>query len=604
MFSFLRARSIAEGSAVAILFLLVAPAPAAAATTVTTVITHGFQLASGNVPSWVTSMAKAILELDAGEPICDASPAGGPVGTVLHYTPSTRPPDPPDPPDYTGTWVEVCGSTTKNGPVVLIFDWAQESDPGLGGSKGFSEAAADVLYAALRDPNFSEDLDWDAADIGPPYHFIGHSRGTIVNSETVERLTLANINVDQVTTIDPHPVDGTLEDEQTVAPFPPEWGDSPPQIWGRTTGSEAWGHVTFADNYFREDGGLNSPGHYHGIDFDGTRMPWDPSKSPGNQAPLQADHQVVADCDIFDLGVELVGNDYDDAVADGDDLYLNHEHSRIHAWYHGTIDTDAPDDGAQPTAFPIDPLADHAWYYDRPIDSSEHDCVPERDKTGYAFSLIGLATNSETRATAGPREQPGEAGSSPSAGFSPLAIYNGDFEIVNTTVFPGLGHAGWRYQGGDRMAAEIWSGTPENYYFRMNSATSPLTHNWIYVDATVQNLYLQLRVRFPGIGELYIDLIDEFGELDERIATISISEAHGWQDYDSPVLASATSHRLQLSYVGTGQVDIDNISFAPNATQLPGLQVGWLLGMVGLLMVAGLVAAERGARRATGPGEA
>ena len=140
-----------------------------------------------------------------------------------------------------GTWDFDCGSATPNGEIALVFDWAEESDSAdTGGTQGFAEAAADALYAALRDPwlpgNF-EGLDLLAGDV----HFVGHSRGTVVNSDCVERLAAAEIAVEHVTTLDPHPVDGTLDNP--LGPL--DWGDRAPITWT---------NVDFADNYWRADG--------------------------------------------------------------------------------------------------------------------------------------------------------------------------------------------------------------------------------------------------------------------------------------------------------------------------------------------------------------
>jgi hypothetical protein len=60
-----------------------------------------------------------------------------------------------------------------------VTDWQNESDFS---DSGFSEAAADAFFAALVQ------LDKDADIFGSPLHFIGHSRGTVVNSEIIQRL--------------------------------------------------------------------------------------------------------------------------------------------------------------------------------------------------------------------------------------------------------------------------------------------------------------------------------------------------------------------------------------------------------------------------------
>ena len=83
------------------------------------------------------------------------------------------------------------------------MDWAKESN---NNSEGFSEAAGDALFAALI-------LGYKEGDFTlSSLHFIGHSRGTVVNTLAVERLLVLKgvnsnkyqINIDQVTNIDPH----------------------------------------------------------------------------------------------------------------------------------------------------------------------------------------------------------------------------------------------------------------------------------------------------------------------------------------------------------------------------------------------------------------
>jgi len=66
-------------------------------------------------------------------------------------------------------------------PLALVSDWYKESDIN---DSGFSEAAADALFAALVKLN--ADLGGDV--FRSPLHFIGHSRGTVVNSEVIQRL--------------------------------------------------------------------------------------------------------------------------------------------------------------------------------------------------------------------------------------------------------------------------------------------------------------------------------------------------------------------------------------------------------------------------------
>jgi hypothetical protein len=131
-----------------------------------------------------------------------------------------------------------------------------------------------------------------------PLHLIGHSRGAVVNSDAVRRLAAAGIGVDHVTTMDPHPVNGTLDEPF----FNFDWGDAVPQKWT---------NVTWADNYWRADGG-----GFDAFDFDGI--------------PIPGVHDTQLDEDALECCAYAFS------------------HSDVHLWYHGTIDTSpAPCDGEE-----------------------------------------------------------------------------------------------------------------------------------------------------------------------------------------------------------------------------------------------------------------
>jgi len=493
-----------------------------------TVVTHGFQLGTGQVPPWTLTMAKEILNQAGDASSCALG--GSAVGSVFQYVPEDKLVGMTT--LRTGTWEYVCGAVVPNGEIVLIFDWAQESDsPNQGGSNGYAEAAADVLYAALRDPEY-ELAAFSAQD---PFaamthiHFIGHSRGTVVTSETVERLAVASETVDHLTSIDPHPVNGTLADEALIGL---DWGDDVPQVW---TG------VTFADSYYREDGGSDP----HSLDFDGMSL-------------TNVDAQVKLDCGLDDLGIAMGGLDPDINPAD-------QEHVKSHAWYHGTINRTLANDGA---GIAIDPNADEDWY--------GRSCVPTCDQngcdTGFAYSLIA---NDEPRPGPVGRETPGTGGSSPSAGFDPKTIYNGNFEIVNGV---GVGHAGWRYQGGDKTGVagfEPRFGNACNYWARLGPDDPVLTHNWQYIDGSVSAFSMHYRVFVPGVATLRVRLVDETGTEVIELGNEVVGAATGWQatTYTVPMAQRGGSYRLQLELdgVGTAHVDVDNLAYdsSPSGSQPP-----------------------------------
>jgi beta propeller repeat protein len=159
-----------------------------------------------------------------------------------------------------------------------------------------------------------------------PIHLIGHSRGASVNTSIAQVLAEHNIWVDQFTTLDPHPVDGLKGDDFV------NWDDTPISVWD---------NVRFADNYYRED---SDP-----ADFDGE--------------PVTGAFNVHFDENELHPGYPL-------------------EHSDVHLWYHGTIDTAGPiDDGSVS-------VPENAGWYDG--------LRGPRNGNGYYFSRIAMGSRVPT----------------------------------------------------------------------------------------------------------------------------------------------------------------------------------------------------------------
>lgn len=162
-----------------------------------------------------------------------------------------------------------------------------------------------------------------------PLHLVGHSRGASAVGEMARLFGRQGVWVDHVTTLDPHPVDGVNE------PLPLNWGDAPMQ---------SWENVVFWDNYWRTEGGSS---------FDFTGEPVD------NTFDVQLDEPLLA-----------TGG-------------YSFEHSDVHLWYYGTIDT-----STDPPANNGDRDVPNGWY------GGPH---PSRTGSGYYFSRpVG-----GTRASAG-----------------------------------------------------------------------------------------------------------------------------------------------------------------------------------------------------------
>jgi len=99
---------------------------------------------------------------------------------------------------------DITWTNSDLGQHILLFDWTDGSDEE---ESGQAEAAADALFASLM--NFRFTGSQRIISISPyaavrPLHFIGHSRGTVVVSETVQRLGRYNIRVNYVTYLDIH----------------------------------------------------------------------------------------------------------------------------------------------------------------------------------------------------------------------------------------------------------------------------------------------------------------------------------------------------------------------------------------------------------------
>ncbi len=205
-----------------------------------TVVVHGYV---PPIPPWYDDELITQFD-DLAQLAVDAS--GG--GVVLRYDRDT------------GGWWVPPGTSGPNAPklgesLALVFDWIEESDID---DSGFSEAAGDALFAAIM----QLDQQYDGAILRAPLHFIAHSRGTIVTSETLQRLGtyVPSKNDIHLTTLDVHDepqtnlamgvniaVNSTTAKLVTLA----HWDDfHEPRV-------HRWSNVKFADNYYQDEGALN-----------------------------------------------------------------------------------------------------------------------------------------------------------------------------------------------------------------------------------------------------------------------------------------------------------------------------------------------------------
>lgn len=168
---------------VAGLFSIVSPAACAAGVTV---ITHGF---NSDVTSWIMPMAGAMTRYND-------FPGTNSTCYTISITQSNS--------QYVASETFIAGTNpiaSDSGEIFVKLDWSTLS--GFGGPS--TTTIASTAATALLKTNFIPELGGRSlAEL--PLHFIGHSRGSSVVTEMARILGAQGIWVDQVTTLDPHPV--------------------------------------------------------------------------------------------------------------------------------------------------------------------------------------------------------------------------------------------------------------------------------------------------------------------------------------------------------------------------------------------------------------
>jgi DNA/RNA endonuclease G (NUC1) len=290
----------------------------------------------------------------------------------------------------------------KNEPLVLLNDWSNNNESAAPDS-GFSEAVADAFFTSLvqLDQLFIDENSTakQGAILNSPLHFIGFSRGTVVNSEIIQRLGTyfpeaggkenSDVRDLQMTTLDPHDFD-----QPGLNVVTDNFGDfREPKI-------QVWKNVTFADNYYQTVPNLltgtvspagrdipNLPFTENGKTAPGLKFPregWR-SENPDATAPLLGE----PDLSVL-LGTNKDNPDYNSSRAgftkETDPTVgiagRGAVHGRVLSWYGGTSDL-------FPTNFPFDENLDANPLFRRRGDGYRE---PLFDKD---FSFSEIANNSD-----------------------------------------------------------------------------------------------------------------------------------------------------------------------------------------------------------------
>jgi Ca2+-binding RTX toxin-like protein len=282
-----------------------------------TLLTHG---QNGNITGWIAAASDAIADRLGGAQ--NATVATMTVEEVSGDLAVTR---------YDRDSGYVDYRNNSQAELIIKLDWSSVSD-GSYSTGDVAQVVAEYMLAKRT-----------ASALPPlvelPLHLMGHSRGASLVVELSRLFGRRGVTVDQVTFLDPHPVDG--EDDLFNADF----GDARMRVYD---------NVVFADNYWRTDGNAQ--------DFD-------PDGEPVNGS--------------FDAELEQVEQNH-----------FVSAHGAVTAYYVGTIDTDTSSGGDHPVL--------GSWYGGSNPDRDETGfafsrigATASRPASGLGPALRGTATRSE-----------------------------------------------------------------------------------------------------------------------------------------------------------------------------------------------------------------
>jgi hypothetical protein len=277
-----------------------------------TLVTHGF---GGGTGGWVTAMGELIAQQTgplAQQPrlkmtVTDGGAQGSPISVMTSLLAGSPAP---------ASW----GSRE----IIVLLDWSSLAGSFSNFYTRTSGAVGAAVATALLAPTGIAGFNVPLAQL--PMHMLGHSRGASVISEIAKGLGQRGAWVDQLTYLDPHPVDGYNE------PLGFNFNDAPMRVYD---------NVLFADDYWRTEGGSS-------FDFTGEAV--------NGAANLQLSEAVLSN--------------------GGDSI----DHTDVHLWYHGTIgpvggpfqNSDQPDGT---------PAVGPGWY------SAPH---PSRESTAWRYSRLAV----------------------------------------------------------------------------------------------------------------------------------------------------------------------------------------------------------------------
>ena len=432
------------------------------------------------------------------------------------------------------------GPNGMQGENILMFDWIAESDRPI---EGYAEAAGDSLFANLMEGAIKG--EWSLEHL----HFIGHSRGCVVNSECIQRLLYmagsnslpSGILVDNnihMTTLDPHPWDdydtGPDSNDNAVN------GNIGCGVvgWKADSGSEEF-RTGYIDNYYQ---------HNHRIHI------YPLSHPTGLESYSGAWYNVNLSC------MESNVTEYFKLATGYSGKWMNH--SGVHAWYHGTIKHDAENDGDG-----LDIGIYRQNWYEEPLCNGELPFGYNKSRIGdgdleiYSALLDQLRDVTDDNTFVDPVYN------------VPNLIFNGDFSKHD--ISGELCRPGWELQGGGG------NGNIDRGYLELNQLDTSIRHNKFYIPENVNALEFKYKVTNidrDGDDRLEICLSSESGDDEGYILrTVDLDQAtEDWQDLNlniKPWLGTVRTLTFKIAnydWSVNSEVHIDNVSLQADA-DLDGL---------------------------------
>ena len=446
-----------------------------------TIITHGWQPSFGPQtapPGWTLEMAREI----------------GARGTDANiYTHNAD----PNSAGY-GGWTPLTNSWSNSGDLgdelILVFDWQWESDDT---EEGWMHGAADNLFAGL--------MEAPVDVLSRPIHFIGHSRGAVLNSLTVAQFGERHpaMTIDHVTSLDPHPILASgLAGSQYEA-------DDPAVL--------IYENVAYADTYFRRDS-TDASSYQDDFDFDGVSV-------LGAGLNLELDEFLLTEPGYNSLTAR--------------------EHLDVHLWYMATINTTANTLEGQP----ITQVMEDTWWLSGQTYASNLEANSGRENVGFARSRIGQLSRAPLAVTDGrPLSE---------APIDLPVLFNGDFEFGDAfnNELPGWARHGGLHSGdltSDRL--HLGESGLANYV--------QATHNPFFIPENAKFLQFEYEVTDTSTDDVLEVRIGQ-----TQLATISLENAGS--SITKPIWVgdfadSVNTLDLQLNaglLIGS-DVHIDNVAIA------------------------------------------